>query len=228
MPSVSFFSKKKIWPRCQAMFRYVFLSFYFCSKCITKHSIRKVKFVSKNSILTKLYNFLGKSMLSTTKKCKSPTFSRVFHPIFFWQFFQWNQSFQQLKSPKPQHFHEFSPKTIRQFSPGNESWIFGQRIKISNSSVRWNEPCQWRSQEAVAPFLRLPSWFAAAAADDAGGKADQGRVGGAADALASVVSAMGFRSFSAAAASSTGSSLVDWFRRCCCPERRWRTPNDAK
>ena len=44
------------------------------------HTIRKVKFLSKNSILTKLYNFLGKSMLSTTKKCKSPTFSRVFLP----------------------------------------------------------------------------------------------------------------------------------------------------
>ena len=42
------------------------------------HTIRKVKFLSKNSILTKLYNFLGKSKLSTTKTCKSPTFSRVF------------------------------------------------------------------------------------------------------------------------------------------------------
>ena len=47
------------------------------------HTIRKVKFLSKNSILTKLYNFLGKSKLSTTKKCKSPTFSRVFHQKIF-------------------------------------------------------------------------------------------------------------------------------------------------
>ena len=93
----------------------------------------KIKFLSKNSILTKLCNFLGKSKLSTTKKCKSPTFSRVFHPNFFWQFFSWNQSCQQLKSPKPQHFHEFSPKTIRQFFSGNQSWIFGQKMKISNS-----------------------------------------------------------------------------------------------
>ena len=38
---------------------------------------------------------------------KTPTLSRVFHPIFFWQFFSWNQSWQQLKSPKPQHFYEF-------------------------------------------------------------------------------------------------------------------------
>ena len=97
------------------------------------HTIRKVKFLSKKSILTKLYNFLGKSKLSTTKKCKSPTFSRVFHPNFFWQFFSWNQSCQQLKSPKPQHFHEFSPKTIRQFFSGNQSWIFGHKMKISNS-----------------------------------------------------------------------------------------------
>ena len=47
------------------------------------HTIRKVKFLSKNSILTKLYNFLGKSKLSITKKCKSSTFSRVFQPNFF-------------------------------------------------------------------------------------------------------------------------------------------------
>ena len=47
------------------------------------HTIRKVKFLSKNSILTKLYNFLGKSKLSTTKTCKSPTFSRVFYTTYF-------------------------------------------------------------------------------------------------------------------------------------------------
>ena len=56
-----------------------------------------------------------------------------FSPKFFWQFFSWNQSCQQLKSPKPQHFHEFSPKTIRQFFLGKQSWIFGQKMKISNS-----------------------------------------------------------------------------------------------
>ena len=47
----------------------------------------KSNFYQKNSILTKLYNFLGKSKLSTTKKFKSSTFSRVFHQKFFWQFF---------------------------------------------------------------------------------------------------------------------------------------------
>ena len=94
--------KKKLW------------KMEFCSILAQtlRHTIRKVKFLSTNSILTKLYNFLGKSKLSITKECKSPTFSRVFHPILFWQFFLWNQSCQQLKSPKPQHFHEFSPKKI--------------------------------------------------------------------------------------------------------------------
>ena len=46
-----------------------------------KHTIRKVKFSSRNLILTKLYNFLGKSKLSTTKKCKTSTFSRTFFTI---------------------------------------------------------------------------------------------------------------------------------------------------
>ena len=55
------------------------------------HTIRKVKFLSKNSILTKpqhfhefftkffLTIFLVKSKLSTAKKSKTTTFSRVFH-----------------------------------------------------------------------------------------------------------------------------------------------------
>ena len=46
---------------------------------------------------------------------KTPTFSRVFHPNFFWQLFSWNQSCQQLKSPKSQHFHEFFTQKIDNF-----------------------------------------------------------------------------------------------------------------
>ena len=73
---------------------------------------------SKSQIFVQKFNF-----------DKPPTFSRVFRPIFFWQFFSWNQSCQQLKSRKPQHFHEFfTPK-----KSGNQSWIFGQKMKISNS-----------------------------------------------------------------------------------------------
>merc|ERR1712004_154114 len=56
------------------------------------HTIRKVKYLSKNSILTKpqhfhefftqifLTIFLVKAKLSTAKKSKTTTFSRVFHP----------------------------------------------------------------------------------------------------------------------------------------------------
>ena len=64
---------------------------------------------------------------------KTPTFSRVFRPNCFWQFFSWNQSCQQLKSSKPQHFHEFFTQKNRQFFSGNQSWIFGQKMKIWNS-----------------------------------------------------------------------------------------------
>ena len=63
------------------------------------HTILKVKFLSKNSILT-----------------KNKHFHEIFTQNFFWQFFSWNQSCQQLKSPKPQHFHEFfTPKKIDNF-----------------------------------------------------------------------------------------------------------------
>ena len=43
-------------------------------------------------------------------------FHEFFTKFFFWQFFSWNQSCQQLKSPKPQPFHEFfTPKKIYNF-----------------------------------------------------------------------------------------------------------------
>ena len=59
---------------------------------------------------------------------KSPTFSRVFHPNFFWQFFSWNQSCQQLKSSKLQHFHEFFTQKNRQFS---------REIKVEFLDKKW-------------------------------------------------------------------------------------------
>ena len=65
---------------------------------------------------------------------KTPTFSRVFHPIFFLQFFSWNQSFQQLKSPKPQHFHEF-------FTPKNRQ--FPREIKVEFLDKKWRFWTVW-------------------------------------------------------------------------------------
>ena len=71
---------------------------------------------------------------------KTPTFSRVFHPKCFWQFFTWNQSCQQLKSAKPQHFHKFFTlgKSKLNFWTENEDFeqweflklIFGAKIQI--------------------------------------------------------------------------------------------------
>jgi len=68
---------------------------------------------SKSQMFGQIFNF-----------DKTPTFSRVFHPKFFWQFFSWNQSCQELKSPKPQHFHEFfTHKKIHNFL-GKSKLIF--------------------------------------------------------------------------------------------------------
>ena len=84
-------------------------------------SIRRVvsrivcKFQSSSSFFSAHYS---KSQIFVQKFNfdKTQTFSRVFHPNFFWQFFSWNQSCQQLKCPKPQHFHEFFTQKNRQFS----------------------------------------------------------------------------------------------------------------
>ena len=68
------------------------LSNYWFYNCLLMHTIGKVKFLSKNSILTKpqhfhkfftqifLTIFLVKSKLSTAKKSKTTSFSQVFHP----------------------------------------------------------------------------------------------------------------------------------------------------
>ena len=72
---------------------------------------------SKSQIFVQKFNF-----------DKTPTFSRVFPPNFFWQFFSWNQSCRQLKSSKPQHFHEF-------FTPKNRK--FSRKIKIEFLDKKW-------------------------------------------------------------------------------------------
>ena len=68
---------------------------------------------------------------------KTPRFSRVFHPKFVWQFFSWNQRCQQLKSPKPQHFHEFFTQKMDNFH-GESNLIFWTQMKISNSVINYD------------------------------------------------------------------------------------------
>ena len=80
------------------------------------HTILIVKFLSKNSILTKPQQFY-----------------EFFTQFFFWQFFSWNQSCQQLKSPKPQHFHEFFTQKNWQFSREIKVEFLDKKMKISNS-----------------------------------------------------------------------------------------------
>ena len=82
-------------------------------KMICFHTIIKVKFLSKNSILTTPQHF-------------QDFFTQFF--FFFWQFISWNQSCQQLKSPKPQHFHEIFTQKNRQFS---------REIKVEFLDKKW-------------------------------------------------------------------------------------------
>ena len=56
---------------------------------------------------------------------QNPNIFTSFSPKFFRQFFSWNQSCQQLNSPKPPHFHEFFTQKKSTIFSGNQSWIFG-------------------------------------------------------------------------------------------------------
>ena len=103
------------------MVRHAALKPQYFSDCKSKsfqqyHLIIGYTHYSKSRIFLQKFNF---------NKKKNPTFSRVFHTTFLWQFFSWNQSCQQLKIPKLQHFHEFSSKTMRHFFLGTQSWFFG-------------------------------------------------------------------------------------------------------
>ena len=76
--------------------------------------------------------------MSSSKKKKNTLFEKSnFCPKFnFDKTVQFSREIKvkQLKSPKPKHFHEFSPKTIRHFLGGEiKVEFFGQKMKFSNS-----------------------------------------------------------------------------------------------
>ena len=108
--------------------------YYYFTLFEKSNFCQKIQFWQYHNIFTSfppklfLTILLVKSKLSTAKKSRTKIFSRVFHPKFFWQFFSWNQSCQQLKSPKPQHFHEFFTQKNRQFS-----W----EIKVEFLDKKW-------------------------------------------------------------------------------------------
>ena len=63
---------------------------------------------------------------------KPPTFSRVFHPNFLTIFLVKSKLSTAKKSKTTTFSRVFHPKKSAIFS-GNQSWIFGQKMKISNS-----------------------------------------------------------------------------------------------
>ena len=73
-----------------ALKRFLRLSIFRIPTRASIHTIRKVKFLSKNSILTKPQHF-----------------HEFFTQNFFWQFFSWNQSCQLLKSQNHNIFTSF-------------------------------------------------------------------------------------------------------------------------
>ena len=90
---------------------------------------------------------------------------RIFPQFFFWQFFSSNQSCQQLKSPKPQHIHEFFTPKIDNFLgifllyssstllSCNKSLIMASMPTCNRDSWVW-VPTDWR--------CRLGIWFSLA------------------------------------------------------------------
>ena len=76
----------------------------------------KMSHYSKSQIFVQKFDFDKTLQFSREIKVVNTNVFTSFSLNFFWQFFSWNQSCQQLKSPKPQHFHEFFTPKNRQFS----------------------------------------------------------------------------------------------------------------
>ena len=72
---------------------------------------------NRGSSIAWLYTLFEKSnFCPKIQFWQNPNFFTSFSPNFFSQFFSWNQSCQQLKSPIPQQFREFfTPKKIDNF-----------------------------------------------------------------------------------------------------------------
>ena len=73
--------------------------FKHCIMLHSNHACHVFTLVSQSTLFEKS-NFCPKIQF-----WQKPNIFTSFSPKFFWQFFSWNRSCQQLKSPKPQHFH---------------------------------------------------------------------------------------------------------------------------
>merc|ERR1712004_36361 len=73
------------------------------------HTIRKFKFLSKNLILTRVYNFLVNQSCQQLKSANPQHFHEFFTQNVFDNFSREIKVIK-LKSPKPQYFREFSPQ----------------------------------------------------------------------------------------------------------------------
>ena len=97
---------------------------------IDKHTIRKFKFLSKNSILTKLYNFSREIKLKSPK----PQHFREFFAHIFLTIFLVKSKLSTAKKSKTAAFSQvFHPKQFDNFSREIKVEFFGQKMKISNS-----------------------------------------------------------------------------------------------
>ena len=99
-------------------------SYYFHkTKCWKKKNLNSISTLFEKSIFCPKIQFWQNPNILTSFSLK------IFFDI-------WTQSCQQLKCPNHNIFTSFSPKKSTIFW-GNQSWIFGQKTKISNSVIRY-------------------------------------------------------------------------------------------
>ena len=75
-----------------------------------------------------------------------------FSPKFFWQFFSWNQSCQQLKLPKPQHFHEFFTQKIDNFLGKSKLNFWTKNEDFEQCETPKKHCCCWSYYSKMATF----------------------------------------------------------------------------
>ena len=108
----------------------------------------------RNSTLFKNSNFCPKNQF-----WPNPNIFTTFSPKFVWQFFSWNQSCQQLKSPKPQRFHEFfTPKKIDNYLGKPKLNFWTKNEDFEQCVIHWCiffQPTMDLTMEILAPWVCL-------------------------------------------------------------------------
>ena len=124
------------------------------------HTIRKVKFLSKNFNFDKTLQFFSANQSCQQLNSANPKHFHEFSPKIFLTIFFVNSKLSTAKKVQNRSvFTSFHPKTIRQFFSGNQSWNFWTKNEDFEQCVVVPRPRPFSSSSWI-PDKRIENWGA--------------------------------------------------------------------